>query len=79
MIELYLPDNLGKEKTPNYRQYLTRQELPELLFFANAISTISKGLDVVITHDLGIGNDNLRTSLAATFSNTIWDQEYTIE
>ncbi len=44
-------------------------------FFANAISTISKGIDVVLTHDLALGNNNLRTSLAATFSNTVWDQD----
>jgi iron complex outermembrane receptor protein len=44
-------------------------------FFANAISTISKGIDIVITHDLNMGNNNLRTSLAATFSNTTWDQD----
>ncbi len=40
-------------------------------FFANAIDTESKGLDVVITHDAMLGdNAKLKTDLAATFSNT---------
>jgi iron complex outermembrane recepter protein len=41
-------------------------------FFANAIDTESKGLDVVITHDTMLGdNTKLKTDLAATFSNTV--------
>jgi len=40
-------------------------------FFANAIDTESKGLDVVITHDALIGdNAKLKTDFAATFSGT---------
>jgi len=40
-------------------------------FFANAIDTESKGLDVVITHDALLGdNAKLKTDLAATFSKT---------
>ncbi len=40
-------------------------------FFANAIDTESKGLDVVITHDAYFGdNTKLKTDFAATFSNT---------
>ncbi|MEW7291227.1 TonB-dependent receptor [Aquimarina sp. 2304DJ70-9] len=40
-------------------------------FFANAIDTESKGLDVVITHKTGIGaNMELKSDLAATFSQT---------
>ncbi|MBL4939566.1 MAG: TonB-dependent receptor [Lutibacter sp.] len=40
-------------------------------FFANAIDTESKGLDVVITHDAMLGdNAKLKTDFAATFSNT---------
>jgi len=40
-------------------------------FFANAIDTESKGLDVVITHDAMLGGSTkLKTDLAATFSNT---------
>ena len=40
-------------------------------FFANAIDTESKGLDVVLTHDAVIGNTaKLKTDLAGTFSKT---------
>ncbi len=40
-------------------------------FFANAIDTESKGLDIVITHKTGIGaNMQLKSDLAATFSQT---------
>ncbi len=40
-------------------------------FFANAIDTESKGLDVVITHKANLGSDwKLKSDLAATFSQT---------
>ncbi len=40
-------------------------------FFANAIDTESKGLDVVLTHKTNIGtNMQLKSDLAATFSQT---------
>ncbi len=40
-------------------------------FFANAIDTESKGLDVVITHKANIGtNTRLKSDLAGTFSQT---------
>jgi iron complex outermembrane receptor protein len=43
-------------------------------FFANAIDTKSKGLDVVLTHTAKIGtNGKLRSSLAGTFSDTKQD------
>ena len=45
-------------------------------FFANAISTVSQGLDVVIAHSVSFGSGkNLRTDLAGTFTNTTWDQD----
>ena len=45
-------------------------------FFANAIDTESTGLDIVIAHSANLGNDVLlRTDLAATFSQTKWDQD----
>ncbi len=44
-------------------------------FFANAISTKSQGLDIVMAHSIDIGKGSLRTDLAATFSNTVWDKE----
>jgi iron complex outermembrane receptor protein len=43
-------------------------------FFANAIDTKSKGLDVVITHKIKIGESGLlRSSLAGTLSETLQD------
>lgn len=39
-------------------------------FFANAIDTETKGLDVVITNNATLGNGTLQTDLAATFSKT---------
>ena len=45
-------------------------------FFANAIDTKSQGLDIVLAHTLDMGNgNNLKTDLAATFTQTTWDQE----
>ena len=45
-------------------------------FFSNAIDTKSQGLDLVVSHSILIGEGNvLRNSLAAVFSNTIWDQD----
>lgn len=45
-------------------------------FFANAISTISQGIDVVIAHSLDLGNGNtLRTDLAGTVARNQWDQD----
>ena len=45
-------------------------------FFANAINTQSQGLDVVLSHTLGLSNGNsLKTDIAATFTQTIWDQD----
>lgn len=45
-------------------------------FFANAISTNSKGLDIVLAHSIVVGGAHtLRSDLAATFSKTSWDQD----
>jgi len=46
-------------------------------FFANAISTTSQGIDIVIAHSasLGTGGKTLRSDLAATISKTTWNQE----
>lgn len=38
-------------------------------FFTNAISTTTKGLDVVLTHRMPLGAGHLTTSLAANFNN----------
>jgi iron complex outermembrane recepter protein len=39
-------------------------------FFANAIDTDTKGLDIVITHNANLGKGKLRTDFSATFSKT---------
>jgi len=39
-------------------------------FFANAIDTESKGIDLVITHKANFNKSNLRTDLSATFGQT---------
>lgn len=39
-------------------------------FFANAINTESKGIDVVVTHKLNVGAVVIKSDLAATFSQT---------
>lgn len=45
-------------------------------FFANAIDTRSRGLDVVIAHRMAVmDNALLSNNLAATFSKTEWDQD----
>ncbi len=41
-------------------------------FFANAIDTESKGIDIVITHDALLGNNvKLKSDLSGTFSKTV--------
>ncbi len=50
---------------------LAQANATQASFFANAIDTESKGVDVVMTHKAGIGtNIELKSDLAATFSQT---------
>ncbi|MCG8329538.1 MAG: TonB-dependent receptor [Chitinophagales bacterium] len=45
-------------------------------FFANAISTITQGIDVVIAHTVSFGaGKTLRNDLAGNFTQTEWDQD----
>ncbi|RME99717.1 MAG: TonB-dependent receptor, partial [Bacteroidetes bacterium] len=45
-------------------------------FFANAISTISQGVEVVLAHSVSFdAGRNLRTDIAGTFAQTKWDQD----
>ncbi|MFO7674362.1 MAG: TonB-dependent receptor [Lutibacter sp.] len=54
------------------RLLLSQANASAASFFANAIDTESKGLDVVITHDALIGtNAKLKSDLSGTFSKTI--------
>ena len=39
-------------------------------FFTNGYSTESSGIDIVIDHNIGIGEGNLHNSLSASFSKT---------
>lgn len=44
-------------------------------FFANAISTNTRGIDVVISHKILIGQKGVLTNdLAGNFTQTVWDQ-----
>ncbi|AUP81593.1 TonB-dependent receptor [Flavivirga eckloniae] len=50
---------------------LTQANASRAAFFANAIDTESKGLDIVITHKANIGTDmSLKSDLSGTFSKT---------
>ena len=45
-------------------------------FFSNAINTTSQGLDLVISYNLSLGDGmSLDNALAATFSQTTWNQD----
>ena len=45
-------------------------------FFANAISTNTRGIDVVISHKMLIGEKGTLTNdLAGNFTQTVWDQD----
>jgi iron complex outermembrane receptor protein len=45
-------------------------------FFANSISTITQGIDIVIAHSIAFGEGkSLRSDLAANFNQTEWDQD----
>ncbi len=48
-------------------------------FFTNAISTTTKGLDVILTHRTGLGNGSLTSSLAANFNKLTIDGVNTTE
>jgi iron complex outermembrane receptor protein len=45
-------------------------DIGQAAFFANAIDTETKGLDVVISHKANVGKGKLTNNLAATFSKT---------
>lgn len=46
-------------------------------FFTNAVSTTTKGLDVVLAYKATVGEGSLTTSLAANFNNLSIDEIYT--
>lgn len=61
----------GQFKGPEIAQELAQANASAASFFANAIDTESKGLDVVITHRTNIGTSTtLKSDLSGTFSKT---------
>lgn len=61
----------GPGKGTELDQLLSQANATAAAFFANAINTESKGIDVVITHNTVFGkNLRLKSDLAATFSKT---------
>ncbi|MGM5470070.1 TonB-dependent receptor [Flavobacteriaceae bacterium LMO-SS05] len=54
------------------RNLLSQANASAASFFANAIDTESKGLDIVVTHKTNLGeNMRLKSDLSATFSKTV--------
>jgi len=61
----------GQFKGSEIAQELAQANASAASFFANAIDTESKGLDIVITHKTNIGtNTRLKSDLSGTFSKT---------
>ncbi len=56
--------------TPELVRLFDQANATKAAFFANAIDTQTRGLDIVVTQNSQIGKGNLRTDLSATFSNT---------
>ena len=57
--------------TPETQAFFDGQNATAAAFFANAIDTESKGLDIVVTHKADLGSKlHLRSDLSGTFSNT---------
>lgn len=70
-----LTGQFGPGSDPELQQLFNQAGATQAAFFANAISTVSQGLDIVIAHSAIIGGGSLRTDLAATFTQTEWDQD----
>ena len=64
----------GTAKEQEVFDLLAQANATAAAFFANAIDTKTKGVDIVLTHKLSMGAEGgLRTSLAATLSQTLLD------
>ena len=60
---------------PELQQIFDAAQAGSATFFANAISTQTRGIDVVISHKMLIGdNGTLTNDLAGNFTQTTWDQ-----
>lgn len=66
----FKPKNDGTPGDELLKKALEQANAGSAAFFANAIDTESKGLDIVITHKANFTNSNLRTDFSATFGET---------
>ncbi|NOY47493.1 MAG: TonB-dependent receptor [Chlorobi bacterium] len=62
--------NYSPGSDPEVQQIFADAAAGKAKFFTNGYSTESKGIDVVITHNTGLGEGTLNNSLSATFSKT---------
>ncbi|MCP9237196.1 TonB-dependent receptor [Lewinella sp. JB7] len=67
----------GGDATPQLREIsrlLQQANANRAAFFANAIDSRTRGIDVVVTHNGRLGAGSLQTSLAATFAKTTLEE-----
>ena len=67
----------GGDATPQLQEIsrlLQQANANRAAFFANAIDSRTRGIDVVVTHNARLGTNTLRTSLAATVAKTTLQQ-----
>jgi iron complex outermembrane receptor protein len=65
----------SKDDNPELWQLFENAGATTAKFFANAVNTTSKGIDIVINHNTKLGSGRLNTSLAATFSKNEVDKD----
>ena len=65
-----LTGQFGPGDDPELQILFNQAQATRAAFFANAIDTESKGLDIVLAHRIRIGEGTLANDLAATFSQT---------
>ncbi len=71
-----LTGQFGPGDDPELQNIFDQAGATRAAFFANAINTTSRGLDIVIAHSILLGEGmSLRSDLAATFSQTQWNQD----
>ena len=67
----------GGDATPQLQEIsrlLQQANANRAAFFANAIDSRTRGIDVVVTHNARLGSNTLTTSLAATFAQTTLEE-----
>jgi len=71
-----LTGQFGPGEDPELQSIFNQAGATQAAFFANAISTVTQGLDVVIAHAISFGEGkSLRNELAGNFTQTEWDQD----